>query len=109
MGPPPRARRSRLSVAGRAGRSLSLVTVSEVAVARALHDGLGTCHLQVRVIALAERAVPIARKQSADLAEAHGLVHLRVAAAGDVEVVVALVAVERFDLEGVLGGPVRLD
>src|SRR5689334_15515551 len=61
------------------------IAVAEVAMARALHDGLAALELELGVVALAERAVAVARQQVADLAQPHRLVGLGVAAARDVE------------------------
>ena len=64
---------------------LTLVRVLEVAVAGALHDRLGALELELGVVAFAEGAVAVARQEGADLAQAHRLVGLGVAAAHDVE------------------------
>jgi len=51
----------------------------------ALHDGLGARERDVRVETLDEGEVPVAREQRADLGDAEAPVHLRIAAARDVE------------------------
>src|SRR5512139_169383 len=54
------------------------VRVLEVAVARALHDGLRALELELGIVAFAERAVAVARQEMADLAQPHRLVGLGV-------------------------------
>jgi len=54
-------------------------------VGRALHDRLGARQRDVRVEALDEREVAVTREQRADLGDAEAPVHLRIAAARDVE------------------------
>ena len=44
-----------------------------------------------------------------DFSETHGLVHLGVAAAGDVELETRRISVRLLDLERIPGRPVRLD
>src|SRR6185369_12920364 len=58
---------------------------AEVAVGCALHDGLGARERDLRVEALDEGEVAVARQQRADLGDAEAAVHLRIAAARDVE------------------------
>src|SRR5947208_331324 len=82
-----------------AGAALLAVRVLEVAVARALHDGLRALELELGVVALAERAVAVARQQMADLAQPHRLVGLGVAALHDVEAEARLALFRHLDLE----------
>lgn len=58
---------------------------SEVAVRRALHQGLGSLQLDVRVEPLHQREVALAGKAGAQIAQAEGSVHLGVTTADDVE------------------------
>src|SRR5882757_8129762 len=84
-----------------------LVAILEVAVAGALHDGLGALELELGVVALAERAVAVARQQMADLAQTHRLVGLGVAALHDVELERRVALLLDLDLERAALGPER--
>ena len=64
----------------------AVVPVTEGATGRTLHDGLLALEGDVRVVALAERAVAVAGEQMANLAQPHFLVGLGILAARDVEV-----------------------
>src|SRR6476646_352898 len=46
--------------------------IAEVAMARPAHDGLGPLELDARVVALAERAIAVARQDVSNVAEPHG-------------------------------------
>ena len=85
--------------------AILVIGVVEVAVGRALHDGLRALELEAGVVALAEGAVALAGEQVADLAEPHVAVHLGVLAARHVEAIARLALLQHLGLERAAARP----
>ena len=87
----------------------AVVAVTEGAAGRALHDGLLALEGNVRVIAVAERAIAVAGEQMADIAQSHFLVGLGILAARDVEVEHRVAGRQHLHLKRAVAGPVLIE